>query len=134
MPEPPPLMAVFLDPDMTRDQIVATMRRMRNHRIAFPGASILCSIGGYDHDPRELWQIPQVQDFAIRLVELGFPAYLDFLPDRDDHTGRPFAAVDLWLIACAQAGYHVELKTQEFRQAMQKCFAVAEELLAKETG
>lgn len=44
------------------------------------GKSLFLSISGYDHDPRELHQIPEVRALCQRIVESGF---IDLLGDAE---------------------------------------------------
>jgi hypothetical protein len=57
-------------------ELVGMMRQARRCRER--GApSVTCAISGYDEDPRELGDIPEVRAFCKRLVGLGYVAFLD---------------------------------------------------------
>ena len=48
------------------------MARFRNLMGDEQNPRCACTIAGYGSDPRELWQIPEVQDLCKRLVLLGY--------------------------------------------------------------
>jgi hypothetical protein len=80
------------------------MRDARERESAREKLIIAVSISGYDSDPRELGEIPEVRDFCARLVRLGFiadmePSMLFRLRDegRPVTSGIPFGAMEIWL-------------------------------------
>ena len=60
------------DSDMDIAEQISIMRNARTKE-----TEIRCVIGGYDDDPRELWQIPEVQAFCQRLMQSGFVSHLN---------------------------------------------------------
>ena len=65
-------------------------------------ASIYLIFGGYDDDPREVWQIPQVQTICKRLEEIGYTSYLDiagFLHPIEAKKTNGFGAMEVFLCA-----------------------------------
>jgi hypothetical protein len=70
------------------------------------GEGVLVSIDGYDNDPRDLWNIPEVVVFAKRLVANGVcsvavvSTILD--PKFDGPGGRPFGGFEVWLLLVAE--------------------------------
>jgi hypothetical protein len=69
---------VELGIDATNDDILEQMRIMKRAREERRYDNVFCCIRGFDQDPRELYDIPEVQFFSRRLVSLGFVSYLDF--------------------------------------------------------
>lgn len=95
--------AVFiaLSLDETNDELhrhLLTMKRAREVGCA----SVVCFVGGYDRDPRELYEVPEVRAFCRRLVGQGFISYLDFSttipPHHENHPGA-WGAAEVWLCA-----------------------------------
>src|SRR5262245_58531298 len=87
-----------LDARQTDAELIETMRGMRAARLggalpsggtAFvfsrPGAgppagpvlTLTVQFTGYNDDPRELDEIPEVRDFCLRLCAMGLPSFLD---------------------------------------------------------
>lgn len=60
---------------------------------------IYLEVGGYDHDSRELGDIPEVQSLCERLIESGLISFMhvNVVPDRNPML---WGAFDVW--ACAQ--------------------------------
>lgn len=60
----------------TDSELLAQMRAMEASRKS--GVKyVALTIFGFDSDPRELWQIPEVQAFCRRLVDIGLIGLLD---------------------------------------------------------
>lgn len=52
--------------DMTRQAAMDAAEAWRTARKRFPNAALTISIAGYDNDPRELWEIPDVCRYVCR--------------------------------------------------------------------
>jgi hypothetical protein len=93
---------LVLHPRESNEEIFNYMRLARTKRNA-EIAHIVCHIGGYDDDERELWEIPEVRAFCRRLMTLGFPSWLDpftTLPEIRDHPFKDsFGSLEIWLVA-----------------------------------
>lgn len=70
------LMVISLGVDMTDDEIKECIQKMLPVCIVNNRAFCL-TIGGYDDDRRELWEIPESIAFMKRLYNLGFIAVLE---------------------------------------------------------
>ncbi len=78
----------------------------------------VCTIAGYGDDPRELYEIPEVQDLCKRLIKIGYISLLDTMPNVDlpnspaipVEYGRPWGAWEVWIVACGlETGAGVDL-------------------------
>lgn len=72
------LLCIAVASNESDDGILAHMRTMKAVRESHSWQHVRCSITGYDSDPRELWDIPEVAPLCQRLVDMGFISYLDF--------------------------------------------------------
>lgn len=84
--------------DETNEEIADYMRRMKAAR-ENGVKHVFLTIGGFNDDPRELYQIPEVRAFCRRLVNLGFTSYLDFTTTIGGETGYGWAMAEVWLCA-----------------------------------
>lgn len=69
-------------------------------------------IGGYDDDERNLWAIPEVKDFANRLIRLGFLSLLHMCPPIEPETitsQRGWTAYELWLCGRGELGDPIDV-------------------------
>jgi hypothetical protein len=87
----------------TNEAIQDFMHTMKSLREIQKDALIVCSIYGFDEDPRELHEIPEVRGFCRRLVSVGFISYLDYastlLPE-ERQTAPGLGAFEVW--ACGE--------------------------------
>lgn len=52
------------------DEVIAEMRHApRMVTEVYPGKPLMIAIGGYDEDPRRLWEIPEVVDYIRRYAK-----------------------------------------------------------------
>ena len=72
------LLCIAVANDESDEGILSHMRTMKAARETHSWKHIRCLITGYDADPRELWDIPEVAELCKRLVAMGFISYLDF--------------------------------------------------------
>lgn len=96
------MMIVELGLDATNDDLREQMRQMKRVREARALPNVICVLRGFDTDPRQLWQIPEVRAFCVRLVDQGFISYLDpatHLPQCPPWARTGFGALEVWLIA-----------------------------------
>ena len=73
----------------------------------------MMSIDGFDRDPRELWQIPEVVNFAKKLVAMGVMSILTISTYLNPKFGqskesKPFGAFELWLLAKEELGNNLQ--------------------------
>ena len=68
----PPVSLIALHPDTPHADLIVLMRGMRLARASGEVPHILCTISGYDDDPRQLRDIPEVVDYLRRLTAVGF--------------------------------------------------------------
>jgi hypothetical protein len=59
------------------EELLHQMRQLNQVRRENADARVVCTISDFDHDPRELNEIPEVWAFCQRLVDIGFIADLD---------------------------------------------------------
>jgi hypothetical protein len=57
-------------------ELIEVMRQLRDVREK-PIAVVVCAIEGFENDPRQLGQIPELRAFCRRLVDLGFISWLE---------------------------------------------------------
>jgi hypothetical protein len=68
-------------------------------------SGFLLTIGGYENDPRELWEIPEMKNFGSRLVRIGFISLLELSTqfkrqkDPDPMYGLTLGALEVWAIS-----------------------------------
>jgi hypothetical protein len=90
--------------DATNAELLEQSRLAKTMREA--GAShVVCCVRGFDEDPRELWDIPEVRAFCRRLVAQGFISYLDLatrLPGTPAILRDAMGALEVWLTAEAK--------------------------------
>ena len=87
--------------DATNDDVIEQMRVMKRGREEGRYDNVICIIRGFDDDPRELYDIPEVRAFCRRIVNLAFISYLDFattvLTDVPDLVKKGWGAAEVWL-------------------------------------
>ncbi len=84
------------------------MARFRNMIGDEGNLRCVCTIAGYGDDPRELYEIPEVQELCKRLIKIGYISLLDTMPNVDlpnspaipVEYGRPWGALEVWAAAC----------------------------------
>jgi hypothetical protein len=69
--------SILVASDETDEEIRDYMRTMRDLRHNKTTKHIVCLLGDFDDDPRELWEIPEAREVCQQLVRLGFVSYLD---------------------------------------------------------
>jgi hypothetical protein len=125
---------------MSVDYDLAELRDMMRQGVEFrsaPGTWVLMIIAGYDDDPRELWDIPEVQAFCRRLIKMGMLAALDpAIEFQIDGMPKPgWGAVDVWLAAHGLIkGHRVELNEKEvarYRAALKDADATSSAALVQ---
>jgi hypothetical protein len=102
--EGPTLFTVVTVVDQTDEELVTTARNVaaRSHRDTVMVAMV---VHGYDHDPRELHEIPEVVTHMRRLVDFGFISILTrsstmpALGGIDMGGFRVFGALEAWAFA-----------------------------------
>jgi hypothetical protein len=92
---------VELNIDATNDAITEQMRIMKRARDDGIYENVVCCIRGFNDDPRELYENPEVQAFCCRMVSAGFISYLDFTtifdPNAPQMTRAFWGASEVWL-------------------------------------
>jgi hypothetical protein len=92
------ILHVQLSLDASNDAIVEQMRIMKRGRENGFYTNVVCTIGGFGDDPRELYQIPEARAFCRRLVTIGFISYLDGTTTMfDNPLGEGWGAAEVWL-------------------------------------
>jgi hypothetical protein len=66
-----------LELSQTNDELMNVMRQCRHYRQQKGKCNVVCTIRGFDHDPREQCEIAEVRAFCRRLVGIGFISWLD---------------------------------------------------------
>ena len=107
------VMGVHLALDDSDADLLAQLLTIRDHRRRFGDQAFAgCAISGFDDDPRELYEIPEVRSFCGRLVDYGFISGLDLTANSElrDAIGLPtdpilarckmLGALEVWLVAC----------------------------------
>jgi len=72
------ILFVELGIDATNDEILDQMRTMKACREDGSYGHVVCTVRGFSEDKRDLFEIPVLRAFCLRVVNLGFISYLDF--------------------------------------------------------
>jgi len=90
--------------DDTEADLVNALRRA-THVVLNRGDPYQLTIGGYDLDPRELYESPEVVPLSRRLVALGFMSPLIVTPPVDElELWFGWSAYELWLSSKGELG------------------------------
>jgi hypothetical protein len=100
--------------DMTDDEIKEMIHKMYR-RVDEVGHGFLFTVAGYNNDPRELWEIPEVIAFFKRLIDIGFLSVLEPVAQIADPGGPAFGALEVWMVATGQIN---EKKDHEITREM----------------
>lgn len=109
--------------DMTDDELKESIHQMYPMCQKMTEGFTL-TISGYDNDPRELWEIPEVIKFCKKLIDLGFPALLKMgggLDEKEPMPGHPgFGVLEIWLIATGriQAKGNYDISKADYETAL----------------
>lgn len=104
------LLVVELGIDATNDDLFDQMRVMKTRRESGRYTNVVCYVRGFDADPRELYEVPEVRAFCRRLVSQGFVSYLDYsttLPGASDVAPGGWGAVEVWM--CGEGRLKTEM-------------------------
>ena len=100
------ILFVDLGLDASNEDIVDQMRILKRAREERRYKAIVCLVRGFDDDPRELFDIPEVRAFCRRIVNLGLISYLDFTtffnPEVPEEAKKAWGAAEVWL--CGEGG------------------------------
>jgi hypothetical protein len=100
----------------TNDEILGYMRAMKAEREECSHNPIVCLIDGFNNDPRELFDIPEVRAFCRRLMTIGFASYLDYsttlVPGH--RAKQAWGAFEVWL--CAEG--RMKAKSMDFPKSI----------------
>lgn len=100
------LLCTTVELSMTDEEIKDAIRKIQP--VCFEKQQGFClTIAGYDNDPRELYEIPEVIEFTKKLVKFGFMSCLYLTTTIPDLIPEPFkghklpglGALELWLFA-----------------------------------
>jgi hypothetical protein len=123
-----------------REELLDQMRQMHWVRQDNPAARVVCTISDFDHDPRELYEIPEVRTFCQRLVDIGFIADLDAFTSIPGGSALPLpvglGALEVWALSqgfVPQAGKTevTEPMLTRFRAVLRECNRRADLALAE---
>lgn len=97
---PAELLIIAIDINHTSEQLIDLMRGAKSVVLA-SGEGAVLTISGFDSDPRELFEIPEVVALCRDLVSIGFISVLKVstLLERDEIVGRFYGALEVWAIA-----------------------------------
>lgn len=92
---------VTLELGATNESLAGSMLKMKNLRARAEPLHVICCIGGFEADSRNLWEIPEVRAFCRRLVALGLIYYLDestlLNPEASFAAKAGWGALEVWL-------------------------------------
>lgn len=126
-------------PDESDEEIHGYVRTMNDLRRTGRPMHLVCTISGFNDDPRELFDIPEAVALCRRLVELGFISGLNVctsLPPCPDHERLHglWGAFEVWL--CSEGLMRANPWTiaveafrslfDEFTKLLKQCNAVAD--------
>lgn len=100
------LVYLVLRPDYTDLELRLLMLQANMHRKILPNPVIVCCVDGYDDDPRELHEVPEVVALCGRLFSTGLVAEIEECiythPVAEAAKGKriplPFCAFQVWMI------------------------------------
>jgi hypothetical protein len=87
-----------LSADMSDDELKECIHKVQP-RCVSTGRGCLITVNGYDRDPRELWQIPEVKAFFNRLIDFGFLSVMELMAQQAMPGTPGFGAVEVWMVA-----------------------------------
>lgn len=91
------LLQIGVAMDETNEEIYDYIQKMKHTRETEKNPCILCYIGGWDKDKRELFDIPEVRALCRRFVNLGFISYLDTFGAPPNEPVLCWGAFEVWL-------------------------------------
>jgi hypothetical protein len=121
--------------DSSDEELLDAMRVMKRSREQKAEGHIVLTIPGFDDVHREVWQIPEVQRYCHRLVEIGFISFLDTstsLPWNADELHAALGGLEVWLIGEGKFHNSIEITEQlarQFDEVMSAAGARAEKLV-----
>lgn len=138
--QPSGLAFIRLQVALSNQALIDLMREMARMRQQPRIGSVVCTIDGYDHDPRELGEIPEVRAFCRRLVDQGFISFLEAttsIPELSKVPGGSQAglgAFEVWALAHGYIGKagtyrHPHERLTEFKEALIQANQRADALL-----
>jgi hypothetical protein len=130
------LLVVGTAVDETDEELVTAARNVAEQH-AGQAALVFMSVYGYDADPRELWEIPEVRAHCRRLVDFGFISILvrsSIVPELGGE-GGPFAvfgAFEVWAFAEGKfAGGRITFTAADVERFTAEVFPAAGEALRR---
>jgi len=104
--------------DATNKEIQEFMEDAKRKREQIKGVRITLTIGEFDDDKRELWEIPEVRGLCRRIVNLGLISYLDrstMLPTTPEPelVSATWGAFEVWLCASGKMKEQLNLTFKE---------------------
>lgn len=112
-------------------------RHLKYYYHATPDADVklFWFMNQWDHDPRELWQIPKAKALAQRLIDTGWLAVLEPMPPANH--GGPVAGTGGFLYAIANGcfvGRQMRLPMDKFRAAIEQAKQLCDRRFGQSDG
>lgn len=127
------LFVIDLLPTHTRVDLDRFVRDLGPQVISGRIAPALLTINGYNHDPRELWQIPEVRALCQRVEASGLISLLHL--NLDDRLEMVLGAWDVYALARGLVrSYRVELTPEhltDFKRVLGESNRVVDRMLEK---
>jgi hypothetical protein len=129
------LLIMNLPVDSSDMELLVAMRVMKRSREQSAEGHIVLTIPGFDDDPANVWQNPEVQRFCHRLVELGFISFLDLstcLPWNAAELHAALGGLEIWLIGEGKFRNSIEITQQlahRFDDVLATCYSRAAKLV-----
>jgi hypothetical protein len=105
----------------TDGDIFDQMRIMKRIRETKSADDIVCTLRGFDSDPRELFEIPEARSLCVRLVDLGFISYLSFAsylnPTKPELGEAGYGAMEVWMCSNDRLRGENETSPKLFKEA-----------------
>lgn len=130
------LFNVITTVDATDEELVTTARNAATQAPG-PNRFVFMGVYGYDDDPRELHEIPEVRPHMRRLVDFGFISILtrsSMLPELGGIGGpfRAFGAFEVWAFAEGMfAGGRIEFTSADVDRFVKDVYPSAGEALRR---
>lgn len=104
--------------DASNDDIKHMMDSMKEMRETKTATEIVVLIAGFDDDPREVYDIPEIRAFCRRLTCIGFISYLTACALADSLTKNALGAYEIWAIGEGKADKTFAELERYFRAAL----------------
>lgn len=114
--------------DLSDQELRKTMHQLQQ-MTAKTGRGFEASIFGFDDDPRELCEIPEVRAFCQKLIKIGLIHYLvhSSLLGVPQTTGQLLGALEVWLLTNGKMQKDGVTITPKLREEFERDYSAAKD-------